>query len=390
MDIHSMQLKLQSFSEKMTEYISNSLLFWATTGYDNINGGYYEAVDFHGNPITSLHRRFRIHPRNIFAHTAATVKGYGNYIDTAIQATSFIMETCWQKKQGFATLSDNEGNIINDTVVLYDQTFTLLAFAWLYHATQQKEYKYNLMTVWKTINETLSYDKYGFATSNKAKKQSDALLLQNPHMHLFEALLDVYQIMKEEYWLAEATNIYTLFSKFFYDKEHRVVLEYLHKDYSPQHEAIDKIEPGHHFEWVWLLHKYRILLRDTIDTDMIENIYRFAMEHGISKQKIPYEIVQHNGVPVKSTQRMWAQTEQLKAHLAMYEYSKDITYIDFAIQTLETLNTYFCSHDISGVWYDCYDIHGTMVAPNSPSSTLYHLFVCLDEFNTACRTIINI
>ena len=226
----------------------------------------------------------------------------------------------------------------------------------------------------------MAYPKYGFASSNKVVKQSNVPILQNPHMHLFEALLDIYTIFKEEYWLVEATKIYNLLYRFFYNKQYSVILEYIEQDYSPQHDAINKIEPGHHFEWVWLLHKYRTLLQDTINTNMVEKIYQFALKQGLSKQNIPYEIVQYDGIPVKSTQRMWAQTEQLKAHLAMYEYTQDMVYIDLAVQTLEVLITYFCSHRIPGVWYDCYDIQGNMVSSNAPASTLYHLFVSLDEF----------
>lgn len=369
--------KINSLINSSKTYIQECLSFWAKTGYDTERGGYYEAVNFEGQPVTDLNRRFRIHPRNIFSHAMGTVRGYGEFTKPAEQAFTFIMSRCWQKNRGFATLTSNSGKIVDDRVFTYDHAFVFLALAWLFYCTGKETYKKILDQIWGIFNVKFRHSLKGFITSDPVPR-SEPLILQNPHMHFFEAFLELYVLLKDEYWLAEAKKIYTLYCESFYSSSHRVIIEFFNNDFSPDSLNWNLVEPGHHFEWVWLLSKYERLSHETAIS--IPEIYDFAIQLGRNSAGLPYEVCAPDGTPIKSTQRMWAQTEQLKADLAMYERTQELGYLKSALLSLENLLNFFCSHRISGVWFDCLDENSRVVSTNSPSSTLYHLLIALDEF----------
>ena len=80
---------------------------------------------------------------------------------------------------------------------------------------------------------------------------------QNPHMHLLEALLALHAATGEKNWLRRAGALVDLFKRRFSDPQTGALIEFFAEDWSPRPGDEGRLrEPGHQFEWVWLLYEY--------------------------------------------------------------------------------------------------------------------------------------
>ncbi|MHA4875565.1 AGE family epimerase/isomerase, partial [Enterococcus faecium] len=72
------------------------------------------------------------------------------------------------------------------------------------------------------------------------------------------------------------------------------------------------IEPGHQFEWAWLLHQAGRLVGADVAAPA-RRLYDFATRHGA----LPViDAVGEDGAARQASTRLWPQTEAIKAHLA--------------------------------------------------------------------------
>ena len=77
---------------------------------------------------------------------------------------------------------------------------------------------------------------------------------QNPQMHLFEAMLALYEATGEPQFQNRAGDFFGLFVGSLFDQQTQTLGEYFDAEWKPA--AGDKggwTEPGHHFEWASLL-----------------------------------------------------------------------------------------------------------------------------------------
>ena len=80
---------------------------------------------------------------------------------------------------------------------------------------------------------------------------------QNPHMHLLEALLALHVATGEKNWLRRAGALVDLFKRRFVDPQTGALIEFFAEDWSAAPGDEGRLrEPGHQFEWVWLLFEY--------------------------------------------------------------------------------------------------------------------------------------
>src|SRR3546814_5449526 len=109
---------------------------------------------------------------------------------------------------------------------------------------------------------------------------------QNPHMHLLEAFLALYEASGEAHWLARAQSIHDLFRRHFLQQGQLV--EFFDADWRevPQdgRDGARRLrEPGHFFEWAWLLHRLALLTGDAGAAAAMRPLYDRAWEKGVDR-----------------------------------------------------------------------------------------------------------
>jgi len=355
-----------------------ALPLWRTKGIDRY-GASIEQFLANGDPDSLSNKRMRVQARQMFVFSAA--QSYG-WIDDGMTLVASIDRFVTQNAivsntKQIAHLLDSKNNIINSNFDLYDVAFFLLAYAWRYKV-------FNDLNALNSANKMLISIDYQLKESPGGWMEGDydaPYRRQNPHMHLFESFLSLYQVSNDAKWLAKAGEIYCLFETIFFDHKNGVLIEYFDNHWQPVSGALGRtVEPGHMMEWVWLLRQYQKFTNCPVN-EYCEKLYHNALKLGLDKKSgLLFDEVCISGAVIKKSKRCWPMTEWIKASLAQssiaddeYDYSSD------ALAAVTQLSNRYLDAFQSGQYVDSVDKNDKVVVSSAPASTLYHLMTAAIE-----------
>jgi len=221
----------------------------------------------------------------------------------------------------------------DDTADLYDAAFVLFALAEADRATGGDAGARSAARALVTAIDThLSAPDGGWLES----LPHDGKRHQNPHMHLLEACLALHAADPEGGHLDRAAGIVALFEQFFTAGPGGVLGEHFGPGWTaPTGRDADIVEPGHQFEWVWLLHAYARSSRTPV-SPAAERLYTFAASTLDDAGRAVQEVTREGAV-ADASRRTWPQTEALKAHLAMFEATGEEAFAAAACRSFDVL-----------------------------------------------------
>lgn len=200
---------------------------------------------------------------------------------------------------------------------------------------------------------------------------------QNPHMHLLEACLSLHTAQPQGSHGDRACGIIGLFETRFTAGRNQLLGETFRQDWSePDGEAAEIIEPGHQFEWVWLLHAWARLNGHAPIPGAADRLYRFAVST-LDADGRAIQATDRDGVPVDASRRTWPQTEALKAHLAMFETRPEHQFASAACRSFDILMDEYLTPE--GGWIDHFAADGSVLSRDMPASTGYHVVLAFSE-----------
>ena len=360
--------------------------FWAEAGVDRRNGGFVERLSLDRRPEPGADRRLRVQARQIYAFSHAHLLGAPDWaLDTARAGFAFLAAHGWDEAGGWHHLLTGSGEPRDRRKDTYDHAFVLFAMAWLYRAGGDRAALDWADRTMAFLDRHLADPDHGGYWEERAPDGSMARLprRQNPHMHLLEACLALFEATGDAGWRDRAAALIGLFHAHFYDKATGTLGEFFTADWCPAPGAEGALrEPGHHFEWVWLLLHYRRLTGDDSVVAPADQLYRTALDHGVDQVPggIPaaFDCIDSSGTIVDDGKRLWPQTEAVKAHLARHELLGDRQAADRARAHLAMMFGHYVSAD-DPAWRDRLARDGQTRSDHIPASTLYHLFLCIAE-----------
>jgi mannose/cellobiose epimerase-like protein (N-acyl-D-glucosamine 2-epimerase family) len=353
-----------------------ALPFWALNGVDYQNGGFVEELNQDGSPSKVPFKRVRVQGRQLYSFSNAAILGWNK--DAAAIADhgyEFLKKACRAQDGHWVRKLGRDGSILDSQIDLYDTAFVVLGLATYYRLTQKSE-ALNL------IGSTLDMVRAQLGTlSRKGYRQSPGdteTLRQNPHMHWFECMLFCFEVAKDDCFLDEAKRIYSLAEEYFFDAKTGALREVFDAQWKPLYEdGKILVEPGHHYEWVWLLSQAGKVM--DVNPQIIPRILAFAERAGVnSTTGLVYDQVSDKGVVTQPTHRLWAQTEALKAWLVRTDVNESDR--ELGIQKIESnlLRRYFGRGPV-GSWCDRLDADGRIHDGPVPASSMYHILLCVTE-----------
>lgn len=351
-----------------------ALPFWAAHGVDRARGGFYEELDLTGRPTDVSFKRTRVICRQIYAFSHGAMLGWSEGNEIAAAGYDYLIDKCWLgPDEGWAKRLLADGRVGDSTADLYDLAFVLFALSWRYRASGDRE---ALVYAHKTMDFIEAHmrpdEGVGFLHVRPPVGPRD----QNPHMHLTEACLAAYEASGEPRFLDVAREIVGLFRSKFFDGT--TLAELFTQDLRRAPGAGEKIEPGHQFEWAWILGRYQQLARDDLSHE-VRALVTFAETHGVDpKTGLTYMRVTEDGRPTDPSSRTWPNNERLKGHLALYELGghDPIPALDACC---DVHFRYFLNTQPQGLWIDQFDAEGRPLTQVVPASTLYHVFLAFSE-----------
>jgi mannose-6-phosphate isomerase len=185
--------------------------------------------------------------------------------------------------------------------------------------------------------------------------------LQNPLMHLAEAFLATLAVREDTGVQTALGTLCDAMQRRFIDRQHGVMME------KPLGAVDNWFEPGHQFEWFFLLDSSRQLKGTPLHASL-ERAFVYAEQVGVSPQTGTVSgMLDINGTVRDGTQRIWAQAEYLRA-LTLRPGSQAL--LDRQLNALQQRFLH------AGGWYECLDAAGTVSRRDMPSTTPYHLATC--------------
>lgn len=357
-----------------------ALPFWATNGMDFEFGGAHEALLFDGTPAQQGKKRLRVTARQIYCYAHASMMGWQGDADKVLRhCFATLIDTGWHQDGGFIHLYHPDGTVQDDTRDTYDQCFVLLAMAWLWRSKKWPEARDWGSKTLAFMDEQLADLEHGGYFENTERVSPRRA---NPHMHFLEAMLAWYDATDDIEYLDRAEKIVSLFSKHFYDPQTCTLTERFNDDWSliADPEADHLIEPGHHYEWAWLLMRYNELRPTNGLEAKARGLYATANAFGHHQDTgAAADTNSVDGKFVSNNARCWPQTEALKASIA-FEKAGMVSATAFKKQMLEILMMRYINGPIDGGWYDAIDAQGKVSAPDMPSSTFYHIYCAMAEY----------
>jgi mannose/cellobiose epimerase-like protein (N-acyl-D-glucosamine 2-epimerase family) len=376
--VHDLMPEPGAYAKRVRHWLfEETLPLWSSQGVDRIHGGFHEALTFQGKPVLR-EKRMRTIARQIYAFSIAGQMGWDGPVKELMgHGIDFIASRGRTANGGWVKSFNPHGSVADATEDLYDHACVLLALAHAHRAGNNDAKDLGRSTQ-DFIKSRLADSKNGGfnETSNGGLPRRS-----NPHMHLLEAYLAWHEATGEEMWLQCAADIVVLFTSSFFDADSWTLGEYFGEDWSPARgEKGHWTEPGHHFEWAWLLVTYAKAANRPELIKYARKLYASAIANGLNRATgLAYDAVSKDGIPLLRTSRSWPQTEVIKAAIALDGTGGP----DMKPEIEGRVGRLFRWHidpAPQGLWIDLIDERGRTKAQEVPASIFYHLVCALTAY----------
>lgn len=362
----------------VTWAVEHAFPLWWDAGYDHARDGFYEKLNQTGQPV-DLPRRARVQPRQIYAYATAPALGWEGPAGSIVhQALDAYLARYRRVDSLFRTLVAADGGVLDDSTDLYDQAFALFALA---HASRALNKRAELEPMATALRDMLigrCGRQGGFALLDP-----DALPLQsNPNMHLLEASLAWEEAGGDIRWTGMADGIAELALSCFIDPATGALREFFDAGWHPAAgEAGRIVEPGHQFEWAWLLLRWGRARGRADGTRAGLRLLEIGETHGVDPARgVAFNSLLDDFSIHDHTARLWPQTERLKAALLAAEITGEEQYWTQAAKAADGLSLYL-NTPVKGLWWDRLSSDGTFVDEPAPASSFYHIICAIAEFD---------
>jgi mannose-6-phosphate isomerase len=337
---------------------------WQGPGWNAEMALPYEALDAQHQPLPPQRYRAMACARQLFLFSSFI--GHPQVADAGIRAAALFRSLQQHfhdaEHGGWFYSIDPQGAPLDRRKDLYTHAFIIFACAHYWAKVREPLVESVLNAALHVVAEQFA-DGDGLYESVLDEDWSSlgAGPLQNPLMHLAEAFLATLEVREDAQTLAALDALAEAMQRRFVDIEHGVMLE------KPLDAVDNWSEPGHQFEWFYLLESSEHL-RGTPLHRSLTTAFAHAEAQGVDQVTCAVvAMLEVDGSVKDGTQRIWAQAEYLRA-LTLRPDSEALL-----ARQLNALQQRFL-HPAG--WNECLDSQGRVSRSDMPSTTPYHLATC--------------
>ncbi|NVN25527.1 AGE family epimerase/isomerase, partial [Asaia siamensis] len=354
-----------------------ALPLWSQAGFDDKRGLYHERLDWASRPVTMQALRLMVQARQISTFCRAALDGVH---EAGAQALSCLdtVQRLYHRADGqpgwvFSIASTNRPAQTKRD--LYAHAFILFAYGWAIRYANRPEDRAMARIIAEEIDLIFAAPNGGYVD---AVPDEGVLRSQNPHMHLLEAYLVVFEATGDSFYLERAKALVELARTRLIDPRSGLLLEFFGPDWHPLKSfGENQVQPGHLFEWSWLLRDYSRLAECKGDeADSLARSSGKLFEAGFASgcdhaRCVVLDSITDTHVVLERSARIWAQTELLRLlHTGEQTPENAAKATLFAASFLEL----FAPLSLSGGWIDHIDGAGDRLVEYMPASSLYHIY----------------
>jgi mannose/cellobiose epimerase-like protein (N-acyl-D-glucosamine 2-epimerase family) len=380
--VSQMDARLKPATVALLRWATEAALpLWATVGFDTDHQRFEERLTFRAERLSDVPVRLMSQARQIYVYALAARRGwYAGAAELVSQAyLSMVRDYRGRNgRDGWIFSIRRDGAVADSRRDLYAHAFVLLAIASYIEATGARD-------ALSVADETLAFIDRHLAAPEAGGfldglPPLDGIRRQNPHMHMFEALLSLWECSGEARYLARAGEIFGLFASRFFRSDLGVLGECFTAGLEPaEGNAGRLLEPGHHYEWVWLLRRFERASGRSVQS-FADALYRHADTYGFDRDGLIVDELLLDGSHQTRSRRAWPITEAIKANVAEAARFREGAEGKASILAEVLLRRFLVSNPAGG-WIDRLDEKGDPATNFMPASTFYHVACAIDELN---------
>jgi mannose/cellobiose epimerase-like protein (N-acyl-D-glucosamine 2-epimerase family) len=268
----------------------------------------------------------------------------------------------------YRTRASTEQTAVDDSANLYDQAFVLLALATAARAEPELASVFSLRAgeLVQRLREV-----FGVAGGGFRAGEGEVVYEADPLMHLFEASQAWLDVEDTPAWRSLAADLAGHALERMIDRPFSLIRETFDADWRPVSGRAGRlIEPGHQFEWAWLLERWGRRSGDAQACATAQALYA-AGRRGVEPDTgLVLDELLDDFTPTGVTCRLWPQAERLRAALSLEADSS--SRIKAALSAAAAMEGYF-TKDPVGLWRDSRPDRPGPAEEAAMASTLYHL-----------------
>lgn len=373
-------------AEALEAHLRDDLIpWWRDHGVDDARGGFHETLWPSGSPGPESERRLRSVTRLLYAFSVGARLGVPGSHKLAVRALDQLRQAHGDPDHGgfFRTVTP-DGEPLDRSKDTYDHAFAVLALAEHHANCGSPDALALAVETAALVRSRLTDESHGGYfeggahdwTPRRAETRH-----QNPHMHWVEALLVLHAESHDARWLEAADDLVTLCSERFFDARTDTLGERFGPRWEPLRAAdaagagdpANPVEPGHHYEWVWLLARHAAAGGRQPVAELSDALYAFAESNGIGPHGLVLDAVTRDGRPARTSHRLWPQTERIKALAVRAE-----------LRTLgDFLELTFGAYATGRGWREELTADGSETDARQRATSLYHVVLGLLEAGRA-------
>lgn len=345
-----------------------ALPLWADAGVEAGSGLFQEKLTPAGQVVPAP-RRFRVQARQVFVFAEAAKAGLGaGWREVARRGYEAFVQAYRRPDGLFINLIAENGSPLDDGVDIYEQAFALLAMAALHAAGGAVPDLSHQAARTLAALQDRRVAGGGFRESGEQPYQA------NCHMHLLESAL-AWEEAGVEGWAALSDELVTLALTRFIDPPSAILREFFDAQWRPLKGEAGLIEPGHHFEWAWLLERWGRARNDAAARVMAQRLFRNGLRGVDPAREVAMNALWEDFTPRDASARLWPQTEHLKAAIRLGDEAQALVAARGLAQYLDV--------PARGAWRDKLCPDATFIDEPAPATSFYHLMVAVLELRAA-------
>ena len=383
--------------ERIRQHLFGELLpLWHEHGVDRVRGGFFNGLEPDGGAQDDAFKRVLVQTRQTWVWSRTARMGGPDFCRAnAEHGFEFLMRHCWDPKTGgWLLTTTGAGESLDATRQCYGHAFAMLGLGEYFALTGEAAARERALETLELLDAHLVDPVHGgyFDSAEPDWQPARAPRSQNPHMHLLEALLALFEQTGEAGCLERAGDLARLFAERLFAPASGTLGEVFAADWSglPGEEGA-RVEPGHHFEWVWLLAELERVAPDLAaqhDTSgHARRLLDFAERFGVDAEAGGvFDAVDRGGRVLRSSKRLWPQTERVQAWAARTLAGDAEAPAPLRASTGSLLRSLRVRPDGRG-WHERLAADGRVSSAELRATSLYHVVGALDRAARALESV---
>lgn len=381
--------RLERIADALKTWLfASALPLWWQIGADRVSGGFYEKLDPDGDPVEEP-RRARVVARQLFVYATAARMGWqGPAHDVIDHALLSLRSQHLTADARVIPLRRHTGEIVSASFDLYDSAFVLFGLAAAATAGRQADIATATASAILEAMQPFRNPRAGFEEAVPRILPLKA----NPHMHMLEACLAWEAASDDPRWRGLADEIAELALAQFIASSSGALHEYFDGDWQPlAGDPNDIVEPGHQFEWAWLLMRWGVSRKHQGARAAAARLVAIGEGPGVDPvRRLAIDGLAPDLAPMPGNCRLWPQTERIKAWAISSVLAPTPETRRHALErTSEAASGLlrYIHHPVAGSWWENIGQDGAPLIQPARASSLYHITCAIFELETALAAL---